>query len=98
MMIGKDGFLSERDQVELAILVGSDRSRKKLKAWVQERREPFSLSDAARCLEFPMAYFERSSRIQIGKSLSKLGCRRIEKRLGATRFLYLPPEKYNPFG
>ena len=91
-MIDEDVFLSERGQVDLAFHVGSDDSKKKLKAWVQECKEPFLLSDAARCIKFPMEYFERPYRVQLGKILSKLGCRRIEKRLGATRFSYLPPE------
>ena len=87
------GFLSEHDRMALSWLVGSGRSKKKLKAWIQERREPFSLSDAARCIEIPAAHLDRGIRIQLGRILSNLGCRRIEKRLSATRFSYLPPEK-----
>ena len=86
-------FLSEREQVALSCLVGSDCSKEKLKAWVQERKEEFSLSDAARCIEIPAVHLGRGIRIQLGRILSNLGCRRIEKRLSATRFSYLPPEK-----
>jgi hypothetical protein len=88
-----DGFLSPPEQVALSLLVGSDCSKEKLKAWLQERKEPFSLSDAARCIEIPAAHFGRGIRIQLGRILNKLGCRRIEKRLSTTRFSYLPPEK-----
>ncbi len=91
-MIGNDGFLFESDHIALASLIGSDRSKKKLKAWLRERKEAFSLSDAARCLGISDAQLERDNRVRIGKILSKFGCRRIEKRLAATRFLYLPPE------
>ncbi|SEO48328.1 hypothetical protein SAMN05216404_1263 [Nitrosospira multiformis] len=92
-MIGKAEFLSEEDQILLCLSLKSDYAQAKLQAWVQSRQEPFSLSDAGRCLGIPPAYLERYMRIRIGRILKKFGCRRIEKRLETVRFLYLPPEK-----
>ncbi|MCA3108459.1 MAG: hypothetical protein IOD09_20610 [Rhodocyclaceae bacterium] len=71
----------------------------------------FSLADAAlRGLHISPAQLTRDLETRIGKALRALGCERIEKRNGMSRFWYKPPArngatsdeattpKHNPFG
>lgn len=54
----------------------------------------FSLADAAfRCLKISYAQLTRDLQTRIGKALGALGCERIEKRNGMTRYWYKPPQK-----
>lgn len=54
----------------------------------------FSLADAAfRCLKISYAQLTRDLQTRIGKALGALGCERIEKRNGMTRYWYKPPKK-----
>lgn len=57
----------------------------------------FSLADAAfRCLKVSWAQLTRDLQIRVGKALSALGCQRIEKRNGMTRFWYKAPHRNAP--
>jgi len=54
----------------------------------------FSLADAAlRGLHLTAAQLTRDLQIRIGKALSALGCKRIEKRNGMSRYWYKPPAR-----
>lgn len=54
----------------------------------------FSLADAAaRCLHVSYAQLTRDLQTRIGKALAALGCERLEKRNGMTRYWYKPPQK-----
>lgn len=54
----------------------------------------FSLADAAfRCLKIAYGQLTRDLQTRIGKALAQLGCERIEKRNGMTRYWYKPPQK-----
>jgi predicted P-loop ATPase len=59
-----------------------------------ERGGIFSLADAAyRCLHVTYAQLTRDLQTRIGKALAALGCERVEKRNGTTRYWYKPPQK-----
>ncbi len=54
----------------------------------------FSLAEAAfRCLKVSYAQLTRDLQTRIGKALAALGCERLEKRNGMTRYWYKPPQK-----
>jgi len=54
----------------------------------------FSLADAAfRCLKVSYAQLTRDLQSRVGKALAALGCERLEKRNGMTRYWYKPPPK-----
>lgn len=54
----------------------------------------FSIADAAfRALKVSYAQLTRDLQTRIGKALAALGCERIEKRNGMTRYWYKPPQK-----
>jgi hypothetical protein len=54
----------------------------------------FSLADAAlRGLHLTAAQLTRDLQTRIGKALHALGCVRIEKRNGMSRFWYKPPAR-----
>lgn len=92
-MIDEAKFVSEEYQWSLWLFLRSEQAEARLSAWVRSRQAPFSVADAGRCLGIPPAYIQRWMQIRIGRILKKFGCRRIEKRLEAVRFLYLPPEE-----
>jgi putative DNA primase/helicase len=59
-----------------------------------ERGGIFSIADAAyRCLHVTYAQLTRDLQTRIGKALAALGCERVEKRNGMTRYWYKPPQK-----
>ena len=66
---------------------------KKLRAWVRDRSEPFSLTDAAKALNIDDTILNRRDiRTRIGTILIQdIGCTRFQRRLSAARFWYLPP-------
>ena len=54
----------------------------------------FSIADAAyRCLKVSYAQLTRDLQTRIGKAMVALGCERVEKRNGMTRYWYKPPQK-----
>ena len=54
----------------------------------------FSLAEAAfRCLKVSYAQLTRDLQTRVGKALAALGCERMEKRNGMTRYWYKPPQK-----
>lgn len=54
----------------------------------------FSVADAAyRCLKVAYAQLTRDLQTRIGKALSALGCTKVERRNGMTRYWYKPPQK-----
>jgi predicted P-loop ATPase len=54
----------------------------------------FSLADACyRCLKISYAQLTRDLQTRVGKALVALGCERVEKRNGMTRYWYKPPQK-----
>ena len=54
----------------------------------------FSLADAAfKALKISYAQLTRDLQTRIGKALQQLGCTKVEKRNGMTRFWYKPPQK-----
>jgi len=54
----------------------------------------FSLADACfRCLKISYAQLTRDLQTRVGKALASLGCERVEKRNGMTRYWYKPPQK-----
>ena len=62
--------------------------------WVYKQVGPFSKADAmSECLKLDPSKFTRDMDTRVGIALRKLGCTRIEKRNGMTRYLYEPPKK-----
>lgn len=62
--------------------------------WVLEQRLEFSVAMAAfQGLNMDASKLTRDIQTRIGISLRKLGCTKVEKRNGMTRFWYKPPEK-----
>lgn len=62
--------------------------------WVYERAVDFSLAQAAmEGLKLDASKLTRDLQTRLGIALRKLGCARVEKRNGMTRFWYKPPEK-----
>lgn len=62
--------------------------------WVFLRTSAFSLADAAfDGLKLDASKLTRDLQTRLGVALRKLGCRRVEKRNGMTRFWYEPPER-----
>lgn len=60
--------------------------------WVFARTSLFSLADAAMDgLSLDASKLTRDLQTRLGTALRKLGCRRVEKRNGMTRFWYEPP-------
>lgn len=54
----------------------------------------FSLVDAAySCLKINYAQLTRDLQTRVGKALTALGCTKVEKRNGMTRYWYKPPAK-----
>jgi predicted P-loop ATPase len=54
----------------------------------------FSIADAAyRCLKVAYAQLTRDLQTRIGKALGALGCTKVERRNGMTRYWYKPPQK-----
>jgi predicted P-loop ATPase len=54
----------------------------------------FSVADAAfRCLKVAYAQLTRDLQTRIGKALGALGCTKVERRNGMTRYWYKPPQK-----
>lgn len=66
----------------------------KLRAWVQARNDTFTLSEAAQCLDMPIAASTRRAiRSRIGTILIKdIGCTRFRTRTPTTQFWYAPPQ------
>lgn len=62
--------------------------------WVFEQRLEFSVAMAAfQGLKMDASKLTRDLQTRIGISLRKLGCTKVEKRNGMTRYWYKPPEK-----
>lgn len=62
--------------------------------WVYGRTGLFSLADAAMDgLKLDASKLTRDLQTRIGIALRKLGCTRVERRNGMTRFWYKPPER-----
>lgn len=62
--------------------------------WVYGRTALFSLAEAAMDgLKMDASKLTRDIQTRIGTALRKLGCTRVEKRNGMTRFWYKPPEE-----
>jgi predicted P-loop ATPase len=62
--------------------------------WVFLQVKTFSLATAAmEGLKLDASKLTRDAQTRIGIALRKLGCKRVEKRNGMTRFWYEPPEK-----
>lgn len=62
--------------------------------WVFEQYKEFSIATAAMDgLKVDASKLTRDLQTRIGISLRKLGCTKVEKRNGMTRFWYKPPEK-----
>lgn len=62
--------------------------------WVFEQYKEFSIATAAMDgLKMDASKLTRDLQTRIGISLRKLGCTKVEKRNGMTRFWYKPPEK-----
>lgn len=62
--------------------------------WVFEQYKDFSVATAAmEGLKMDASKLTRDLQTRIGISLRKLGCTKIEKRNGMTRFWYKPPQK-----
>lgn len=60
--------------------------------WVEARASDFSAYIAAtECLKLDASKLTRDMQTRIGIALRKLGCTRIEKRNGMTRYWYKPP-------
>ena len=60
--------------------------------WVYSQVADFVLATAAKdALGIDAAHLTRDIQIRIGSSLRNLGCQKIEKRNGMTRFWYRPP-------
>ena len=65
----------------------------KLRAWVSEQDNPFTLADAAECLNLRTELGRRSVQSRIGMALKKLGCTRFELKTPNARRWYAPPPK-----
>lgn len=62
--------------------------------WVYARTGLFSLADAAMDgLKMDASKLTRDLQTRMGIALRKLGCSRVERRNGMTRFWYKPPER-----
>lgn len=62
--------------------------------WVFQQYKEFSIATAAMDgLKVDASKLTRDLQTRIGISLRKLGCTKVEKRNGMTRFWYKPPEK-----
>ncbi|MDR1276397.1 MAG: hypothetical protein LBL72_08485 [Candidatus Accumulibacter sp.] len=62
--------------------------------WVFDQGMDFSLAEAATIgLKLDASKLTRDLQVRIGNALKKLGCKKIEKRNGMTRFWYRPPDK-----
>lgn len=62
--------------------------------WVYQQFKEFSIATAAMDgLKMDASKLTRDLQTRIGISLRKLGCAKVEKRNGMTRFWYQPPEK-----
>lgn len=61
--------------------------------WVYEQPKVFSLYEAAVALKIDASKITRDLQTRLGVALRKLGCKRVEKRNGMTRFWYEPPKK-----
>jgi putative DNA primase/helicase len=62
--------------------------------WVYQQFKEFSIATAAMDgLKMDASKLTRDLQTRIGISLRKLGCAKVEKRNGMTRFWYKPPEK-----
>lgn len=62
--------------------------------WVYARASDFSLYEVASdCLKLDASKLTRDLQTRMGIALRKLGCGRIEKRNGMTRYWYQPPVK-----
>ena len=62
--------------------------------WVYDQYQDFSIAKAAmEGLKMDASKLTRDLQTRIGISLRKLGCTKIEKRNGMTRFWYKPPQK-----
>lgn len=62
--------------------------------WVERKTSLFSLADAAfDGLDLKADKLTRDVQTRVGIALRKLGCTRVEKKNGMTRFWYKPPEK-----
>lgn len=62
--------------------------------WVFEQRLDFSIAMAAfQGLKMDASKLTRDLQTRIGISLRKLGCTKVEKRNGMTRYWYKPPQK-----
>jgi len=60
--------------------------------WVYSQVADFALATAAKdALGIDAAHLTRDIQIRVGNSLRNLGCQKIEKRNGMTRFWYRPP-------
>lgn len=60
--------------------------------WVYSQTRDFSLAEAAiKGLKLDASKLTRDMQTRVGQSLKKLGCSRVEKRNGMTRFWYKPP-------
>jgi predicted P-loop ATPase len=62
--------------------------------WVYQQNNDFSIAHAAMDgLELDASKLTRDLQTRIGISLRKLGCTKVEKRNGMTRYWYKPPQK-----
>jgi predicted P-loop ATPase len=62
--------------------------------WVFTQYQEFSLADAViHGLDLDASKLTRDMETRVGNALRKLGCERVEKRNGMTRFWYKPPQK-----
>jgi hypothetical protein len=82
---------------EAYALISSERESpiiEKLRAWVSEQENPFTLADAAECLNLRAELGKRSVQSRIGIALKELGCERFELKTPNARHWYArPPEK-----
>lgn len=66
----------------------------RLYEWVHEQVQPFTQAMAlSKGLGLDPAHWTPSNCTKCGIALTKLGCKKIEKRNGTTRFMYEPPKK-----
>ena len=88
---------SNRDRLaaqEIARYLNSNPSEK-LRAWVRQRSEPFSLPDAAHeALGMPPGRVRREISTRIGIILTQeIGCLRFRRKSSVIQFWYSPPQE-----
>jgi hypothetical protein len=79
---------------EAYALISSEREFpiiEKLRAWVSEQDNPFTLTDAAECLNLRAELGRRSVQSRIGIALKELGCTRFELKTPNARHWYARP-------